>query len=64
MPDTKFGNTTKWKTVGARIPPEDYKRLEDKYPDRGRRSDVIRALIQMHLNGRIFVKLEFKQEVT
>jgi hypothetical protein len=63
MPVTKYGTTGKWKTVGTRIPPEDLKRLEDKYPDRGKRSEVIRALIQMHLNGKIFVSLEFTQKV-
>ncbi len=63
MPLSKYGGTSKWVSVGARIPPEDFKRLEDRYPERGQISEVLRALIQMHLDNTLPFTLQFKQEI-
>jgi len=53
-----YGDTNNWKTVGCRIPPADYQRLTDKAPDHGKRSKILRALIQMWLDGKVN-KLEY-----
>lgn len=66
MPVIKYGNTSKrWVVVGTRIPPEDYERLDNKFPDRGKKSELVRALIQMYLDGKITCKIEFnvQQEI-
>lgn len=57
-PVKTYGDTENWKTVGCRLPPEDYKRLMDKCLERGKMSKVLRALIQMYLEGKIN-KLEY-----
>lgn len=53
-----YGDTANWQTVGCRIPPQDYNRLLEKHPDRGKVSKVLRALIQMYLDGKVN-KLEY-----
>lgn len=57
-PVKTYSDSTNWKSVGCRLPPEDYERLLDKHPEHGKVSKVLRALIQMHLDGKIN-KLEY-----
>jgi len=53
-----YGDTERWPTVGCKLHPEDYRRLEAKCPERGKVSKVLRALIQMYLDGKVN-KLEY-----
>ena len=52
------GHTVHWKVVSTRIPPSEHKKLLQQYPEKGKRSKVLRALIQMHLSGKV-KNLEF-----
>lgn len=52
------GHTVNWKVVSTRIPPSEHKKLLQQYPEKGKRSKVLRALIQMHLSGKV-KNLEF-----
>jgi hypothetical protein len=52
------GHTASWKVVSTKIPPSEYKKLIQKYPQRGQYAKMLRALIQMHLSGKI-KELEF-----
>ena len=47
------GYTRDWRIISVRIPPEEYKKLVQRYPERGKAAKVLRALIQMHLAGKI-----------
>lgn len=58
MSQSLGGHTPNWKVVSTRIPPSEHRKLLQQYPDRGKRSKVLRALIQMHLQGKI-KNLEF-----
>jgi len=48
-----------WKVVATRIPPSEHRKLIQRYPEKGKVSKVIRALIQMHLSGKIKDPLQF-----
>lgn len=50
--------TLNWKVVSTRLPQSEYKKLIQRYPEHGQTAKVIRALIQMHLAGKI-KNLEF-----
>jgi hypothetical protein len=52
------GRTASWKVVSTRIPHPEYRKLLQQYPEKGKRSKVLRALIQMHLCGKV-KNLEF-----
>lgn len=57
---TSFGgHTANWKVVSTRIPPSEHRKLLQQYPEKGKRSKVLRALIQMHLDGKV-KNLEFR----
>jgi len=46
-------NTKHWPIVSARVHPDDMKKLRDKHSDGKDVSRVIRALINMYINGKI-----------
>ena len=58
MSQSYGGHTPNWKVVSTRIPPSEHKKLLQQYPEKGKRSKVLRALIQMHLAGKV-KNLEF-----
>lgn len=45
--------TIGWKILSVRIPPSDMQALERKHPNKGDKAIIIRALIQMYLEGKI-----------
>jgi len=47
------GHTANWRVVSTKIPPSEYKKLIQRYPERGNYAKVLRCLIQMHLSGKI-----------
>jgi hypothetical protein len=47
------GHSANWRNVSTKIPPSEYKKLMERYPTRGQAAKVVRALIQMHLSGKI-----------
>jgi hypothetical protein len=49
----KGGHTANWYVVSTKIPPTEYRKLKQRYPSRGQSAKVLRALIQMHLGGKI-----------
>jgi hypothetical protein len=53
------GYTSDWKIISVRIPPAEHRKLIQRYPERGKVSKVLRALIQMHLAGKV-KDLEFQ----
>jgi hypothetical protein len=59
MSSSLGGHTANWKVVSTRIPPPEHKKLIERYPEKGKRSKVLRALIQMHLSGKV-KNLEFQ----
>lgn len=59
MSQSYGGHTQAWKVVSTRIPPSEHKKLIQQYPEKGKRSKVLRALIQMHLDGKV-KNLEFR----
>lgn len=52
------GHTVNWKVVSTRIPPSEHKKLVMQHPEKGKRSKILRALIQMYLQGKV-KNLEF-----
>lgn len=47
------GITANWRIISTRIPPAEYRKLVQRYPERGKVAQVVRALIQMHLSGKV-----------
>lgn len=39
--------------IAFRVPKKDKKEFERKYPSKGKRSKILRALLQMHMLGQI-----------
>lgn len=52
------GGAKDWKIVSFRVHPEDYKKLKDKHSDGKDVSRVLRALVNMYVNGRIENKIQ------
>ena len=46
--------------IGFRVPSQMQDKFERKYPDRGRRSKILRALLQMLLEGKITI-IEYQE---
>lgn len=49
----RYGGGRKAVSVGSKVPAELYDKFNERYPRKGDKSRVIRALIQMHLDGKI-----------
>ena len=47
------GKTKTWQILSIRIPPEDHQALVRKHPNPQERATVVRALIQMHIKGKL-----------
>lgn len=45
--------TQGWKILSFRVPPEELTRLDAKHPHKGDRSKIMRALLQMYLEGKV-----------
>jgi len=52
------GKTASWPIISTRIPPAEHRKLIQKFPEKGKRSQILRALVQMYLAGKIG-QLEF-----
>jgi hypothetical protein len=47
------GKSASWPIISTRIPPAEHKKLIQRHPEKGKRSSVLRALLQMYLAGKI-----------
>jgi len=55
----RYGGPRRMKSVGGRVPAELYDQFKQKHPREGDMSRVIRALVQMYMEGKI-TNLQFK----